>query len=914
MSILRHLKAWLRRGRLDDELRDELAQHLAWKTDSLIADGVPDAEARRRAAIEVGNVTRLREESRSIWGFPSIDSLVQDLRYGVRQMRRAPGFVAVAVLSLAIGIGASAAVFSLADALLFRKLPVTDPDSLVALKWASGPVYPFSSLNGNGQQNADGLASTSFALAGFQAMQAAGQGTVDLFGFADLYSVNIAIDGRAEMTSAHAISGNYFDVLGVPPSAGRPLADGDNRTDAAPAAMISDAFWARRFGRSPDVIGRTIAINGIPFTIAGVTPRGFRGTGQVADASDLFVPLAQRGRLVSGTDERDDDPNFWWVLVMGRTRPGVSIAQVQSSLDVVLKRTVAAAKPQLAGKDLPRLQLLPGARGQHEDRDGMRDPLRTMAVVVSIVLLVACANVANLLLARGRARVRELSVRAAIGASRGRVIRQLFTEGALLAVCGAALGMGAAQWITAALLPALTESPAAAAAGLDWRLLGFVTALAGGCAIAFALAPAVRSTRVTLTAGLQDAARRGTAGPGRGRLAGALVVAQIALSMVLVVTAALLARSLHNLDRAEIGFDSHNVLTFHLDPTLNRYDEPRLRSLYAAVLDGLRTSPGVKGATFTSHTLLSNSSSIGVAANEREGTPEPGSAGARAFMSEHSVWRQVTGPGFFETMRVPILRGRALDERDTAGAQRAAVVNVLLARQLFKTDDVVGRRFRLGMRSTSPVYEIVGVAANARYTSVREDMPPTAYLAAAQQPPGPATFEVRTAGDAEAFAAVARDVVRRLDDQLPLVAVRTIEDQIVRSLRQERLFARLAMLLGAVTLCLSAIGLYGLLAYGVAQRVPEIGLRMALGAERSAVRWMILRQSLLLAAAGLVTGGAGAVAGVRLVESMLYQLPARDPLTLAAAGAVMLITCVCAGYLPARRASRVDPLVALRSE
>jgi predicted permease len=294
--------------------------------------------------------------------------------------------------------------------------------------------------------------------------------------------------------------------------------------------------------------------------------------------------------------------------------------------------------------------------------------------------------------------------------------------------------------------------------------------------------------------------------------------------------------------------------------------------------------------------------------------PDPGSEPARPFMAAHRVWRQITGPGFFDTMRLPILRGRALDERDAAGRQRAAVVNGVLARQLFETEDVVGRRFRLGMLSTSPIYEIVGVAADARYTAIRENVPPTAYLAAAQQPAGPATFEVRVSGDPAAFSTVAREVVRRLDDQLPLIAVRTMEEQIARSLRQERLFARLALLLGMVTLALSAIGLYGLLAYSVAQRVPEIGLRMALGAGCGAVRWMILKRSLVLASVGLVAGAAGAIAGTRLVASMLYQLPARDPLTVAGAAAVMLATCLLAGYLPARRASRVDPLVALRAE
>ena len=601
------------------------------------------------------------------------------------------------------------------------------------------------------------------------------------------------------------------------------------------------------------------------------------------------------------------------MLLIGRLRPGTTPAAVESSLDVVLKRTVAAARPQMAAAELPRVQLLPGARGQEESRDSMRDPLRAMTAVVTIVLLVACANVANLLLARGRTRLRELSVRAAIGAPRGRVIRQLFTEGALLAAGGAVLGAGFATWLTAALLPALSSSTAVKV-GVDWRVLSFVAMLACTCALAFALLPALRSTRGTLVAGLQEAARRGTAGPNRGRLAGALVVVQIALSMLLVVTAALLTRSLHNLDRAELGFDPRNVLTFRIDPTLNGYTPERIRSLYDRAFEGLRGAPGVVAVTSTSHPLLSNSSSIGVAANEGEAMPALGSADAQAFIRAHSVWRQVTGPGFFETMGVPIVRGRALDERDSAGSQRVTVVNRLLALQLFDTEDVVGRRFRLGMGSTAPLYEIVGVAANARYTSVRADMPPTAYLAASQQPARPVTFAVRTAGAPSGFAGIARDTIRRLDDQLPLMAVRTMEEQIARSLQQERLFARLAVLLGVVALVLSAIGLYGLLAYAVAQRVPEIGLRMALGAESHTVRWMILRQSLILAAVGLAAGVAGAAASSRLIESMLYGLPPRDTIAIGTAAAIMLATCALAGYLPARRAARVDPLIALRAE
>jgi predicted permease len=584
---------------------------------------------------------------------------------------------------------------------------------------------------------------------------------------------------------------------------------------------------------------------------------------------------------------------------------------VQPTLDLVLKRTAAAAKPQLAAKDLPALQVLDGARGQYELRESVREPLGTMSVVVTIVLLVACANVANLLLARGRGRARELAVRTAIGAPRLRVVRQLFIEGAILACVGAVLGAIAARWISGALLPALTSSPGAAPRAFDWQLLLFITALAAACSLFFALAPAIRSTHATLTAGLREASTRG-AGARRARFAGSLVVLQLALSMVLVVTAALLARSLRNLDRANLGFDPHNVLTFKVDATLNGYAAERVRALSNEILDGLRSAPGVVGATYTSHRLLAHQSAIGVASTEAETPPEPGSREAQAFMRGHLAWRLNTGPDFFSTMQIPIVRGRALDAGDSATSQRVVVVNRRLAQKLFNTEDVVGRRVRLGMLRTAPVYEIVGVSADARYTSVREDMPPTAYLSAAQQPPGTVTFELRTAGDAAAAGTLAREVVRRIDDQLPVVTMRTLDDQVAESTKQERLFARLAILLGGVTLALSAIGLYGLLAYGVAQRVPEIGIRMALGAERRWVAWMVVRQSLVLAAIGLAAGIAGAYGAAKLVESLLYELPSRDPITLALAASIMLATCLLAGYVPARRAARVDPLIALR--
>src|SRR4051794_8868292 len=911
--ILRHLVAWFRRDRLDDEMHAELAQHVRWKTQAFLDEGIPETEARRRAALAVGNVTRLKEEARDLWGFPRFDSVVQDLHYGLRLLRRSPGFTLVAVLSLAVGIGSSAAVFSLADTVLLRTLPVKDPGALVRLRWRSGQVFPFSSLNGNSNQDAEGVSSTSFSLTAYQSMRRTAAGAVDIFAFADLYRVNASAGGHAEPATAHVVSDNYFSALGVELAAGRALGAADDRRGAPPAAMISDGFWLRRFNRSPDAVGQPMVVNGISFTIAGVTAASFHGTGQVLEAPDVFVPLSLYGALVRDSDPADD-PNVWWVLMMGRLRPGVSATQVQGTLDVVLKQTVAAAKPTLPARDLPRVDVLPGAQGQTEARDSIREPLRLMAIVVTIVMLVACANVANLLLARGRARVRELSVRVAIGAPRWRVVRQLFTEGLLLAVFGCALGVLAAGWIAAALMPALSDIAMPPGSALHLRVALFAAGLGGGCAILFALAPALRATDVSLVTGLQEAARGSIAARYRGGWSAGLVVTQIALSMVLVATAALLVRSVRNLEHVNLGFESRNLLVFRINPTLNGYDESRVRATYTRLLDRLRAAPGVIDATVTNHTLISDSASIGIAARPDERLPERGSDLAFTFGEAHRTWRLAVDPRFFTTMEIPIVLGRTFEQNDVSSAHSVAIVNQRLARRLFGTQNVLGRQIRLGLSGDRPLYEVIGVSADARYSSVRDPVPPTVYLLHQREVPGEATLEVRTAGDPLMFAATARALVREIDPNLPVFSMHSQDEQVAASLDRERLFARLAALLGSITLALSAIGLYALLAYAVARRTPEIGIRMALGAGRSAVAWMILKQSLVLAAVGLLLGIAAAAAGTKAIESLLYELPARDPATLAGAAAIMLSVSMIAGYLPARRAARVDPLVALRTE
>ncbi len=916
MRAIRHLIAWFRRSRLDDEMRDEIAQHVAWRAEEIAADGVPDDEARRRAAVAVGNAARLREDSRAIWGFPTLDSVAQDVRYGLRQIVRAPAFSAVAIASLAIGIGAGASVFSLADAVLLRTMAVRDPAGLFVLRWWSGPVFPFNSLNGYGGQSDAGLGSTSFSRAAYRAFGTEASPYLDVLGFADLYQVNLAVDGRAEIGSAHAVSGNYFDVLGVAATRGRVLGAVDDSAAAAPAAVISDRFWKRRFGGAGTAVGQTVVINKVPFTVVGIAPASFHGTGQVGTDPDVFVPLALHARVMPDDDPLDD-PNFWWVLMLGRIKPGVRASDAQAALDVLLKRTVAAAKPALAPKDYPRVELVPGGRGQLEERDGMHDPLRTMAWVTVVVLLVACANVAGLLLARGRARVRELSIRVAIGAARGRVVRQLLTESLLIGLAGGALGVGIAHWLSAALAPALSTGlePADLLARVDLRSLGFAVSLAMACAALFGVIPSLRATDVSVGAGLQASGRGTVAGGGRRFVSSALVVAQMALSLLLVAGAALLVRSVRNLERVDLGFNPSNLLLFRIDPSLGGYDFGRTSAFYAGLLDRLRAMPGVTAATLSSHKLISNSASTNIVMRTDETSPELGGAEMRTFGKTHLGWSMSVDDRFFATLGIPVVRGRVFGPGDAAGP-RTVIVNRALAQQLFQSDDVVGRQFYSGtQKQPASLLEIVGVVGDARYSSVRDAVPPTLYLDYRHAPgmKNPATFEVRTEGAPQALAASVREVVRQMDPALPVDGVMTQSDQIARSLRQERLFARLATLLGGVALLLSAIGLYGLLAYAVARRTPEIGVRMALGAGRGRVLWMVLRESLVLGGLGLMAGVPIALAGTRVLQSMLFGLAPGDMATLAGAAAAMIVLAVAAGFVPARRAASVDPLVALRA-
>ena len=650
----------------------------------------------------------------------------------------------------------------------------------------------------------------------------------------------------------------------------------------------------------------------MPVTIVGVTPKGFHGALQIGDSPDVTLPMAVRPAIESRAQWRD--PTYWWVLVMARLRPGVSPDAVQALLDQTLKRTAAEANPSLVAHELPRLDVLPGAWGQ-DDRGGSRESLLIMASVVGVVLLVACATVANLLLVRGVSRVREVALRVAIGASRQRIVRQLVTEGLLLALIGSALGLLVADSIAAGLLPALSNSSFDSFnIRTDWRVFLFTAVVAATCSVLFALVPSLRTTDVNAASGLQEHMRGTTGGRGGVRLTGGLVIVQVALSVLLVTVAGLLVYSIRNLQRVDPGFDASNTLIFRIDPVRAGYDLPRTRALLEEIQAGLSAIPNVRSASFSSATLISGGGSSGPAVPIDTPVVTPNSAEDRELQRQYSTMRLTVGDGFFGTLGIPVLRGREFAPGDTGQAQPVAVINRALAQRLFGEADPIGRQFRWGTTKDATVMDVIGVCGDAKYTSIRTNAPPTLYTGYRQTRVAGTTFEVKTQGDPTTVVPQVREVVRGVDPHLPIAGVRTQEDQINASLQSVRLMATLATVLGGIAVLLAGIGLYGILAYSVSRRIPEIGIRMALGAEQWAVRWMVMKSALLLVLVGVTVGVVAALAGTSVVQSLLFGLSPTDPLTFVLAALLMLSVALAAAYLPARRASRVDPVVALRAE
>jgi predicted permease len=890
---------------LEREIDDELRFHIEQYEEDLVRSGASAPEARRRARVEFGGIESRKEEMRGALGLRLLDEVTGDLRYAFRQLRRSPAFTTVAVLSLALGIGANAAIFSLMEAALWKPIPVTNPEQLRLFSWVSGPNRVMDLVNGRMDATpGGGTTSTSFSFPVFVELQRQNQGFENVFAFKPTGSVTAVIDGYPELITGELVSGNFYEGLGVRPSVGRPIVVADDRRGAETVAVISDGFWARRFGRDPSIVGKGISVNSVPITVVGVNPSEFTGV-EPGRYPEIFLPLQsqpavrpQRGDRVSLLDR----PDYWWVLVLGRLKPGVSDSQAHVVLDAVFQRVVRDTMPDRIDRDQPRLTLLSGARGW-DSLERYGNPLFVLWWLVVLVLLIVCANVGNLLLARAAMRQREISLRLALGAGRWRVTRQLLTEGLALAVLGGAAGVLLGYWMRDGIPSLLATSwrPSPFQAEFNWRVVGLCVAATMATGILFSVAPAWRSARLEINTALKDAGRMVFTLPRwwRGRT---LVVFQVCVAVLLLIGSGLFVRTLWNLRSSDIGFQPERVLLLTVDPPRVRYPGEQRNSFLEEIHRRISAIPGVESATLSSDLLVGGGSS-------RSGVDPDG----KNPELRRIAWVNDVGYGFFETMGIPILYGRSFNQGDRATSQAVAIVNQQFVREFFPDENPLGRTFR----NVDRVLQIVGISGDVRYDNLRRPFPPTFYRVYLQRDGddlGPMTFEVRTAASQESVVSAIRQAVRSIDKDLPVFDIRTQNEQITATLSQERLFVALTTAFAGLALVLACIGIYGIMANGVARRTNEIGIRLALGAQRKRVLMMILREVALLAVIGSAIGVAAAAGLTRYIQSMLFGVQPIDPVTIVGAVLLMLLVALLAGWLPARRASRLEPMAALRHE
>ena len=907
------MKRWdfWRPKRRETELDDEMAYDLALDTEERMRAGVTRQEAEGASRRDFGNVLQLKEGIREMWGWTSVERLAQDLRYGWRTLRNNPLFATMAVLSLALGIGANTAIFSFMDVILMRALPVRRPGDLVILNWhTKGLPGVVHGMSGSWYDDPHtGWSCGDYPFPAYELLRANNRVLSSMFGFAAAGRLNLSVSGQTDLVDGQLVSGNFFSSLGVRPAAGRLISDDDDRGGATPAVVISYNYWRRRFAGSADAIGQSIFLNRMPFTIAGVSAAEFFGV-DPAGAPDLFIPL--HAAPLFAEDPQDDakqrflDKNFYWVEIMGRLRPGTSLGQAQTDLAARFQRYVnSTASTEEEKVDLPALVLAGGGSGIDSLRREYSKPLYVLMAMVGLILAIACANIANLLLARAAARRREIAVRLSLGAGRLRVIRQLLTESVLLAFLGglagvwvAALGIRFLTWLLANGRDGFTLH-----ANLSWQLLAFTFALALTTGILFGLVPAIQATTMDITPALKQI--RASAPRSRLRLNRMLAIYQIAVSLLLTIAAVLFVRTLSRLHSVELGFDRENVLLFRLNAKQAGYSDRALERFYTDLWARFRTLPGVRDVSLSDFALVSG-------AGSQTGVAIPGRPAQHGRESGTSVLK--IGPTFFSTMRIPILLGRELQERDMTGPFKVAVVNEVFAKKYFPNENPTGRRFGFGGDGGKfDEFEIIGVAKAARYNSLKEVIPPLVYIPFSRRIDG-VSFELRTHGDPLGLVATVSRIVRQVEPRVPVSDVNTQSRQIDQTINRERIFAQLCSCFAALALLISCIGLYGMMAYTVARRTAEIGIRMALGADRHRIIWMVVREMIWIGVTGLTIGLAAAWGTTRYLESFLFGLKSKDPLTILLAAGILVAALVLAGCDPAMRASRIDPLTALRHE
>jgi predicted permease len=874
------------RGRRDEELARELESYLAHEEDEKVSTGLSREEARCAALRKLGNVTGIREEVYRMNTLKAIDALWQDVRYSVRLVRRSPVFSMFAAASLALGIGATGAIFSLYEAIVLRALPAPRADRLVTMSFAVGTSPPNSYMS----------------YPHFAAIREHGTTLRGVFAYTGLGRINLTARGASELATGLSASGDYYPTLGLKPALGR-LLTGDDDNAGNPVAVLSYGCWQRRFGGSPDVLGMGIAINQVPVIVVGVEPRGYLGP-EVGHISDLTVPLRTLERL-KGRQPWNEAFDTW-LLIVGRLKDGETLAQAQQELNLIYRQVNYAAAANATTQRLAResnLTVEPAAGGGFS---GMRYTyarwLRLLLLLLGAVLLLASLNIATLLLARAEARRAEIVTRLALGAPRLRLARQLLTESMLLAAAGGVAGLALAWWGGGALLrtarPGLEQMPLDLAP--NPRLIVFTMAVSALTCLLFGLIPALRST-----AGRMVSERALTGRPERRLMDRCLVATQVAVSLVLVVFAGLFLRTMQNLWSQETGYDRRNVLMFSVDAGLVGRKGMAASDSYRRILEALRMIPQARAASASVVRPVDDSAyfvSVVTAIGQRQ---FPDQQGIRIAYNP-------IAPGYFATLGVAMLAGRDFDWRENVNAPQTAIISETMARKRFSNQDPVGQQITLAGNN---VRTIIGVAKEMRYGNVKDAPRDVVYLPFFQNArPGAPTFEIRYAGTtADALSAV-RASLAATDPALTPFRIKTLEAQTEESLSREEVLAMLTTYCAGFAVLLACIGLYGLMAYSVAQRTGELGLRMALGAQPGTVRWMVLRENSATVLVGVILGLAGAVAAARLVRTQLFGLEPGDPTTLALSAAMLMAMALGAAYIPAARASKVDPISALRHE
>jgi predicted permease len=836
-----------------------------------------------------------------------MESLLKDIRYGLRGLLKRPAFTIVALVILALGIGANTAIFTLINAVILKPLPVSKPEELVL----------FDDLPNEGTSDGDPMTGQwhRFSYSSYRYFREHDRSFQELSAFRSGESrVSVrrtdAQPGEpAQRASGHLVSGNYFAVMGVNAMQGRVLTNEDDSPAAHPAAVISNGYWKQQLNGDTRVVGKDILLNGTGFTVVGIMPPQFFGE-RVRRSPDFWVPLSFQPQIELRESYLGNE-TVYWLNLLGRLKPGTTIEQAQASINVGLKQFLTdQAGSQLTDNRRRGIQntyilLAPGGRGLSGLRFFYSQALRMLMVIVGLVLLIACANVGNLLLSRAATRQAEISLRQALGASRGRLVRQLLTESLLLAVIGGVAGVLLAQWGVSLLVARL-----AATSPLDVKpdssVLLFTVGISLASGVLFGIAPAIRATRTDLTSALKEKSTQGRRG--RFNLGSVLVVSQVAVSLILLVGAGLFARSLIKLQQEDLGFNRDNVLLVSVDSRLAGYKPAELGSVYRQLYDRLSALPNVRSATLASYGPMSGRSSTS-SLNLQGYTPRQG--------EDMDVSDILIGPDYGETLGLPLLLGREIGLQDTGDSAKVAVINQVLAQSFFPNQNPLGRRISFKESAEKAEIEIVGVIGDAKYGSAKEKVPRTVYrpiLQVQDQSAYSSVLELRTAGDPLSVTSEVRAAIAQVDDKLPVVNVTSLRNQTDEALRQERLIAQLVSFFGLLALALACVGLYGIMAHAVVRRTNEIGIRMALGAERRDIIWMVLSESLLLVGVGLAIGVPAAWGAAHLISSQLFGLNPSDPVTLLTAAVLLTLVGALAGYLPARKAARVDPLVALRYE